>query len=127
MRSYLIKHGIVAFVAAFLLAFSIAKFEAMRTIQFPLWASFAFLNLLFLFAFALLNRSLTMASQQYFMTFFGTTFAIKFFAALGWMLYWGLLEGVKSNAFILSFFALYFAFLFTMMIEIWFSTKRKAL
>jgi hypothetical protein len=124
MRSYLIKHGIVAFVAAFLLAFSIAKYEAMGAIQFPLWASFAFLNLLFGFVFILLHRSLTMASQQHFMTFFGTTFAIKFFAALGWMLYWGLVEGIKSNAFILSFFALYFAFLFTMMVEVWFSTKR---
>jgi quinol-cytochrome oxidoreductase complex cytochrome b subunit len=127
MRSYLIKHGIVAFVAAFLLAFSIAKFEACAPFNFLLWASFAFLNLLFFLLSPYLNRSLTMASQQHFMTFFGTTFAIKFFAALGWMLYWGLLEGVKSNAFILSFFALYFAFLFTMMIEIWFSTKRKTI
>ncbi len=126
MRSYLIKHGTVAFFAAFLLAFGISKYEAMRTIQFPMWTSFAFLNLLFLFVFTLLNRSLKMASQQHFMTFFGTTFAIKFFAALGWMLYWGLVEGIKSNAFILSFFALYFTFLFTMMVEIWFSTKRKA-
>lgn len=124
MRSYLIKHSIVATCLALLFFLLSARVEELQTIQRPLWLSFVFLNVLFLFIFSLFQRSMKMESQYYFMTFFGVSVAIKFFAALLWMLYWGLVEGLKTNAFILSFFAMYFAFLFTLMIEVWFSTKR---
>lgn len=118
----LVFAAIVAFVIT---ALSINISDVLAANKIWVWASVAFLLVLFSLVNYVLFNGMTAKSQQQFMLFFAMAFGVKVFGTLAWLVIILFIIGFKDFEFVGLFFALYFLLTFLLMAEVWVNTKRK--
>lgn len=91
------------------------------------WSSLVFLTLITILVYFIMLRAMAMKAHSNFVAAFGTGFAIKTAASLGFICYFIFFKPIKDSNFIFPFFFMYFAYTGLLVWDIWQTSKRKPL
>jgi hypothetical protein len=91
------------------------------------WSSLIFMNIITVLVYLIMLRALAMKAHSNFVAAFGTGFAIKSVASLGFICYFIFFQPIKDTNFIFPFFFMYFAYTGLLVWDIWQASKKKPL
>ena len=125
-KSFLIKLTVLTLILAgsILILSTLHFFEGYQGF---VWISLLFLVLITILVYLIMLRAMAMKEHSNFIVAFGTGFAIKSFASLGFISYFIFFRPIVNHNFVFPFFVMYFAYTALLVWDIWQTSKRKPL
>ena len=117
--------GLTVALGGFIFALStIGYFSSYRSF---VWLSLAFLCLISVLVYMIMQRALSMKEHANFVVAFSTGFGIKSLASLAFISYFIFIKPISNTHFIFPFFFMYFAYTGLLVWDIWQTSRRKPL